>query len=47
VPFRKEVFMEDVRRLNAKAPLFELSVTKGDGFDSWLSWLQQGRAAKA
>lgn len=47
VPFRKEIFMEDVRRLNAKAPLFELSVTKGDGFDSWLSWLQQGRAAKA
>ncbi len=47
VPFRKEIFMEDVRRLNSKAPLFELSVTKGDGCDSWLNWLKQGRAAKA
>lgn len=47
VPFRKEVFMEDVRRLNAKAPLFELSVTKGDGFASWLDWLKAGKAAKA
>ena len=47
VPFRKEIFMEDVRRLNSKAPLFELSVLKGDGFDSWLSWLRQGRASRA
>lgn len=47
VPFRKEIFMEDVRRLNAKAPLFELSVTKGDGLDGWLNWLKEGRAAKA
>jgi hydrogenase nickel incorporation protein HypB len=47
VPFRKEIFMDDIRRLNAKAPLFELSVTKGDGFDAWLDWLKQGRARKA
>jgi hydrogenase nickel incorporation protein HypB len=47
VPFRPEVFHEDIRRLNQKAPLFELSVTKGDGFDAWLDWLRQGLKAKA
>ena len=47
VPFRQEVFMDDIRRLNARGPLFELSVTKGDGLDSWLDWLRQGRAARA
>jgi hydrogenase nickel incorporation protein HypB len=42
VPFRKQVFDEDIRRLNAKAPLFELSVVKGDGIDSWIEWLRAG-----
>jgi hydrogenase nickel incorporation protein HypB len=46
VPFRKEIFMEDLRRLNSKAPLFELSVVRGDGFDAWLTWLSQGRTLK-
>lgn len=26
--------------LNPKAPIFELSATKGDGMDDWFSWLQ-------
>ena len=46
VPFRKEIFDEDVRRLNAKAPLFEISVTSGAGIDGWLDWLRAGRANK-
>lgn len=40
VPFNKELFIEDVRRLNASAPLFELSVTTGHGFAAWLTWLK-------
>jgi hydrogenase nickel incorporation protein HypB len=39
VPFKMDVFHQDVRRLNASAPLFELSVVTGAGFDQWLSWL--------
>lgn len=39
VPFKMDVFHEDVRRLNPTAPLFELSVVTGTGFDQWLSWL--------
>lgn len=46
VPFRRDIFMEDVRRLNPKAPMLELSVVKGDGFGAWLEWLRQQRAAK-
>lgn len=44
VPFRKEIFLEDTRRLNTSAPLFELSVTNGQGFDAWLNWLRAGVA---
>lgn len=47
VPFRKEIFDEDVRRLNAKAPLFELSVTSGQGLGGWLNWLRDGKNRKA
>jgi hydrogenase nickel incorporation protein HypB len=46
VPFRIDIFREDVRRLNSKAPMFELSVTKGDGVGAWLDWLRQGVSAK-
>ena len=46
VPFKMEIFHEDVRRLNARVPLFELSVLKGDGFGLWLDWLRQGVAKK-
>jgi len=46
VPFRQEVFMDDVRRLNVTSPLFEVSVTRGDGLDGWLNWLRSGLRAK-
>ena len=46
VPFRKTVFDEDVRRLNATSPVFELSVTTGAGLDGWLNWLRKGLKAK-
>lgn len=47
VPFKIDVFREDVRRLNQRAPLMELSVTSGVGFDAWLNWLREGSRNKA
>lgn len=46
VPFRMEVFHEDVKRLNTKAPLFELSVQTGAGFEAWLDWLRASQRQK-
>lgn len=46
VPFRMEVFGEDIRRLNSSAPLMELSVQTGEGFDAWLRWLKGGVKVK-
>jgi len=43
VPFDAEFFRSEVRRLNGKAPLFELSASNGDGFDPWLRWLEESR----
>lgn len=46
VPFRMNVFNEDIQRLNSKAPMFQLSVTRGDGFSAWTDWLMAcGRKA--
>lgn len=42
VPFRMNVFNEDIQRLNSKAPMFQLSVTRGDGFSAWTDWLMAG-----
>jgi hydrogenase nickel incorporation protein HypB len=39
VPFNTNLFRSDVRRLNADVPLLELSVTSGDGLDTWTEWL--------
>ena len=46
VPFRKEVFDQDIRRLNNHAPVLELSVTSGAGLDAWLDWLRDGLRKK-
>jgi hydrogenase nickel incorporation protein HypB len=40
VPFDLNRFRSDVRRLNLDVSLLELSVTSGDGLDSWLDWLR-------
>jgi len=39
VPFDREIFMTDLRRLNHTAPVLELSAWKGTGMDGWLQWL--------
>lgn len=46
VPFHKDIFTRDVRQLNTKSPLFELSVVKGDGMDVWIQWLLDRQAGK-
>lgn len=39
--FDLETFRRRVRRLNPKAPVFELSCKTGDGIDAWCQWLQE------
>lgn len=46
VPFKIDLFRQDIRRLNQSAPLLELSVTSEAGLDGWLNWLRQGAAVK-
>jgi len=43
VPFDLEFFRADVRRLNAAAPILELSATTGEGMAAWVDWLAAGR----
>jgi hydrogenase nickel incorporation protein HypB len=43
VPFDPDYFRSEVRRLNGKAPLFELSASNGDGLDPWLAWIEERR----
>ena len=40
VPFDLDAFRTDVRRLNLRAPICELSALKDDGMESWLAWLK-------
>jgi hydrogenase nickel incorporation protein HypB len=46
VPFDQELFRADVRQLNPKVDLIELSITNGIGMEYWLTWLRK-RACKA
>ena len=44
VPFRREVFLEDITRLNPRVNVLELSVVKDD-ISPWLDWLANQRCA--
>jgi hydrogenase nickel incorporation protein HypB len=39
VPFDRELFRADIRQLNPKVELIELSAKTGEGMDRWLTWL--------
>ncbi|MFO0871590.1 MAG: hydrogenase nickel incorporation protein HypB [Pirellulales bacterium] len=39
VRFDRERFVQDIRQLNADAPLLEISVTRGQ-IDGWIDWLR-------
>ena len=47
VPFNQANFIDDIRRINPRVELLELSVLKGDGMDRWVRWLQSCRGAGA
>lgn len=38
---------DDLARLNTRAPLIEMSVRSGQGFDHWLAWLAEQRPQSA
>jgi len=37
--FRFESFNSDLKRINSKIPLFEISCTRGDGLEEWYKWI--------
>ena len=43
VDFSIERITEDLRKLNTKAPLVEISSKTGENFDMWLNWLRDKR----
>jgi len=46
VPFRRDIFEQDIRRLNADVPLLPLSAHTGEGMEAWISWIEAERAKK-
>ncbi|HYO44631.1 MAG TPA: hydrogenase nickel incorporation protein HypB [Candidatus Limnocylindrales bacterium] len=45
LPFDRESFEADVRRLNPAVPVLPVSATTGEGLDAWVAWLERGIAA--
>jgi hydrogenase nickel incorporation protein HypB len=43
--FDRAGFETDVRLLNPSVPILDISATTGEGFDSWLAWLDNSAAA--
>jgi hydrogenase nickel incorporation protein HypB len=37
--FRFESFNSDLKKINSKVPLFEISCTRGDGLEEWYKWI--------
>jgi hydrogenase nickel incorporation protein HypB len=37
--FRFESFNSDLKKINSKIPLFEISCTRGDGLEEWFKWI--------
>jgi hydrogenase nickel incorporation protein HypB len=40
INFDKDIFVADLKKLNPKAPLIEVSCTKDKGLESWFIWLK-------
>ena len=45
--FNKENFYRDMKHINGKAFIFELSALKGDGVDEWCNWLLKQTKGKS
>jgi hydrogenase nickel incorporation protein HypB len=39
--FNYDAFVKDLRQVNPNVPLFETSLTRGEGLDGWYSWLEE------
>lgn len=37
--FSFETFISDLKKINSKIPLFEISCTNGDGLEAWYKWI--------
>ena len=42
IPFDKNLFYGDIKKLNPKVNVLELSATTGQGLDAWTAWLMDG-----
>lgn len=42
--FDRDQFLRDFRKLNASAPVFEVSCREGTGLAAWVHWLEHARA---
>ncbi len=41
--FDRDAFLRDFRKLNARAPVFEVSCRTGEGLGAWIHWLEHAR----
>jgi hydrogenase nickel incorporation protein HypB len=39
--FNYDAFVKDLRQVNPNVPLFETSLTRGEGLDGWYRWLEE------
>ena len=39
--FNYDAFVKDLRQVNPTVPLFETSLTRGEGLDGWYHWLEE------
>lgn len=46
VTFNRRRFLDDVRQINPRARVLEISAVTGAGFDPWLTWVSQCRQQK-
>ena len=45
--FNFDNFRSDLKKINARIPLFEISCTRGDGLDGWYKWIEdQARSVR-
>lgn len=45
--YRTQRVYEDLSRINTRAPVVELSVRSGQGFEEWLGWLEERRRERS
>jgi len=41
VDFDKELFYDDLSKINSNLPVIELSCTTGEGLEKWFEWVKK------